>query len=111
MVVLLTGLVALAGSSALVTRQLGLGRSIGGATQLAIRRQEALRAAAHRRTLPGDAMCRHPSFASGSNSERTMREVWTVAPDGDLRTATVVVTFARVGGTSQVALHTLIACY
>jgi Tfp pilus assembly protein PilV len=111
MLVLLTGLAALAGSSALVSRQLGRSRSIGRATEMAVRRVEVLRAAASRRASPAGARCQHPSFASGTDSAPGMREAWTVAASGGLRTASVVVTYARVGGASQVALHTLIACY
>ncbi|HEU4649714.1 MAG TPA: type II secretion system protein [Gemmatimonadales bacterium] len=111
MLILCTGIAALVGSSALVTRQLGRSRSIDRATQMAVRRLEALRAAASHRMAPGRGRCQHPSFAGGTDAVPGMREEWSVAPGGALRTASVVVTYTRTGGTSEVALHTRIACY
>lgn len=111
MLVLLTGIAAAVGSSALVTRQLGQSRGVGRASQMAVRRLEALRAAAGRLVTPGRARCQHPSFSGGTDSAPGMHEVWAVAPSGVLRAASVVVTYKRTGGTSEVALHTRIACY
>lgn len=111
MLVLLVGLSALAGTSALVSRALGRSRSIGRATEAAVRRLEALRVAASRHASPAGPRCQHPDFASGTDSASGLRATWTVAPSGTRRAASVVVRYGRAGGTSQVALHTLIACY
>jgi Tfp pilus assembly protein PilV len=111
MLVLLTGIVALVGSSSLVTRQLGRARIIGSAAQVAVQRLETLRRAASQHASAGGAACQHPSFASGSSSTRGLSEVWTVDGSGGVRAASVVVTYARIGGTSRLTLHTLFACY
>ena len=55
MLVLIIGATALVGSSGLVSRQIGRGRSINAATQVAVQRLETLRRAANRRTAVGGA--------------------------------------------------------
>jgi len=110
MLVLIIGATALVGSSGLVSRQIGRGRAISTATQVAVQRLETLRRAANRRTSVGGARCLHASFASGTATTRGMSEAWGLSGTS-LRTAVDTVTYARTGGTSLVVLTTLIACY
>ena len=110
MLVLIIGATALVGSSGLVSRQIGRGRSINAATQVAVQRLEALRRAANRRTAVGGARCLHSDFANGSATTLGMTEAWGVG-SGSLRTVADTVTYSRTAGTSRVILQTLIACY
>jgi Tfp pilus assembly protein PilV len=111
MLVLTIGVTAMVGSSALVTRQIGRGRSISNATQLAVQRLETLRRIADRRTSVGGAKCQDASFASGTATTLGMSESWTVPSTGILRGVSATVSYNRTGGTSRVTLRTLIACY
>lgn len=111
LLVLTVGVTALVGSSALVSRQIGRGRSIGNATQVAVQRLETLRRAANRRTSVGGSKCQHSSFASGTATTRGVSESWGVASSGTLRQVVDTVTYNRTGGASSIVLRTLIACY
>jgi type II secretory pathway pseudopilin PulG len=110
MLVLIIGATALVGSSGLVSRQIGRGRAIGTATQVAVQRLEALRRAANRRTSVGGTRCQHTDFADGTATTQGMSESWGVG-SGALRPVADTVIYARTGGTSRVILNTLIACY
>ncbi len=110
MLVLIIGATALVGSSGLVSRQIGRGRSINAATQVAVQRLETLRRAANRRTAVGGARCLHSDFADGSATTLGMTEAWGVS-SGSLRIVADTVTYSRTAGTSRVILQTLIACY
>jgi type II secretory pathway pseudopilin PulG len=110
MLVLIIGATALVGSSGLVSRQIGRGRAISTATQVAVQRLEALRRAANRRTSVGGTRCQHTDFADGTATTLGMSESWGVG-SGALRTVADTVIYARTGGTSRVILNTLIACY
>jgi len=110
MLVLIIGATALVGSSGLVSRQIGRGRSISTATQVAVQRLETLRRAANRRTSVGGARCLDASFASGTATTRGMSEAWGLTGT-TLRDAVDTVTYSRTGGTSLVVLQTRIACY
>jgi type II secretory pathway pseudopilin PulG len=111
MLVLIIGATALVGSSGLVSRQIGRGRAISNATQVAVQRLETLRRVANRRTAVGGARCLDANFASGTATTRGMSEAWSVTNAGTLRTAVDTVAYGRTGGTSRVVLRTLIACY
>jgi prepilin-type N-terminal cleavage/methylation domain-containing protein len=111
MLVLIIGATALVGSSGIVSRQIGRGRSISTATQVATQRLETLRRAANRRTSVGGNRCQHASFASGTATTLGMSESWGVATVGTLRSVVDTVTYGRTSGTSRVILRTLIACY
>jgi prepilin-type N-terminal cleavage/methylation domain-containing protein len=112
MMVLIIGATALVGSSGLVSRQIGRGRSISMATQVATQRLETLRRAANRRTSVGGNRCQHASFASGTATTLGMSESWgIVSAGGTLRSVVDTVTYGRTSGTSRVILRTLIACY
>ena len=111
MMVLIIGATALVGSSALVSRQIGRGREISIATQVATQRLEALPRAANRRTAVGGARCAHADFAAGTATTLGMSESWGVGAGGSLVTVADTVVYSRAGGTSRVILQTRIACY
>ena len=108
--VLVIGVMGLVGTSALVTRQINRSRMATIATEVGTRRLEQLKLAA----VPNGATaaCAAASFANGGPvTGRGVTESWTVTNAGTLRTATVAVTYPRVGGTSTITLQTVIGCY
>jgi type II secretion system protein I len=109
-VVLGIGVIALVGTSGLVTRQIGRSRVITIANEVATRRLEQLKLAA----APNGAAaaCTSAGFANGGPvTSRGVTESWTVTNAGTLRTATVTVTYPRTGGIGTVTLQTEIGCY
>jgi prepilin-type N-terminal cleavage/methylation domain-containing protein len=111
MVILGVGITALVGSSALVTRQIGRGRILTIATEVANQRLEKLRLLA--RPYNGAAACARAGFASSTapDTVRHVIESWTVSGSGNSRTITVAVTYPRQGGTSTDMLSTIVGCY
>ena len=112
-IILGIGLTALAGGSALVTRQVGRGRVVTVATQLATQKLDSLRMLA---AIPngGGARCTHGSFATGGPS--TTRGVtlnWRVLNGVAARTRDVAVTvsYATLRGARAVTLTSTIGCY
>jgi prepilin-type N-terminal cleavage/methylation domain-containing protein len=106
-VVLGIGVVALAGSSAMVTRMIGRGKHETRAAQMAARRIETLRAAG----LSTTPRCTSAAFVSdGPEVTDGMTESWVVPVAGDLRTITVTVTHPTVKGTHTDLLTTTIEC-
>lgn len=106
-VVLGIGVVALAGSSATVTRMIGRGKHETRAAQVAARRLETLRSAA----LATTPRCSNAAFASGGPAVTDkVTENWVVTPAGTLRTVTVTVTHATARGTHTDVLTTIIDC-
>jgi prepilin-type N-terminal cleavage/methylation domain-containing protein len=110
-VVLVIGVVALAGTSAFVTRQIGRSRIATIATEVGTRRLEQLKLAAAPTGVT--AACASAAFASSGApiTERGVTESWTVNTVGTMSTATVTVSYPRRGGTSTITLQTLIGCY
>jgi len=108
--VLGVGITALVGSSALVTRQIGRGRMMTLANEVATRRLELLRLAA--RPIGAGAPCSQSGFASGGPvTTRGVTESWTVSGSGTTRTVTVTVSYPVKGGTASSTLRTVIGCY
>jgi prepilin-type N-terminal cleavage/methylation domain-containing protein len=108
--VLTIGVMGLVGTSALVTRQINRSRIATIATEVGTRRLEQLKLAAA--PNGATAACASASFANGGPvTARGVTESWTVANAGTTRTATVTVTYPRVGGTSTITLQTEIGCY
>lgn len=109
--VLGVGIVALAGTSGMVTRQIGRGRMITIASQVAAERFDILRRAAAIRNASGQP-CQHSSFASGSGSARGITEAWTVSAGavGVPRTVSDSVAYPRAGGKSWFTMTTIIGC-
>jgi Tfp pilus assembly protein PilV len=106
-VVLGVGVVALAGSSSLVSRMIGRGRAETHAALAATRRMETLRSAARSTTPP----CTAPGFASGGPiSGDGHTEWWAVPPTGAVRRVRVTVGYLTVQGSRSAVLETGIEC-
>jgi prepilin-type N-terminal cleavage/methylation domain-containing protein len=107
LVVLGIGIVALTGSSALVTRMIGRGKMETHAALAASRRVELLRVLAHS-TSP---RCISPDFASGGPViQDGLAQSWTVTPAGTLRRVRVTVGYLTVRGSRSAVLETAIQC-
>ncbi len=107
LIVLGVGIVALAGSSSMVTRMIGRGKAETHAALAASRRMETLRSAA-RSTTP---RCTAASFASGGPTRVDgASEVWVVPSAGTLRRVRVTVTYLTVRGSQSAVLETEIEC-
>jgi len=114
-VVLGIGIMALASTSAIAARQLGQGRTMTIASQVATQRFDILRRAAAMRNASSQ-QCQNASFAAGTATHDTiqagLKEAWTItgAGVGVPRTVTDTVTYRRNGGTSKLVLSTIIGC-
>ena len=106
-VVLGVGIVALVGSSAMVTRMIGRGKVETRAAQVASRRIETLRMAAYS-TSP---RCTAVGFANGGPvTTSNVTESWVVPTVGKVRSVQVNVTYRTVQGTRTASLQTRIEC-
>jgi prepilin-type N-terminal cleavage/methylation domain-containing protein len=106
-VVLAIGIIALVGSSAMVTRMIGRGKVETRVAQAASHRIEALRLAAHS-TSP---RCTAGAFANGGPvTTNGITESWTVPAAGKVRAVQVNVTYRTVRGTRTASLQTRIEC-
>ena len=107
LVVLCVGVLALSGSSSMITRMIGRGKSETHAAMAASRRVEMLRQAA-RSSSP---RCTAPEFASGGPIiEDGLRQSWTVPPTGPVRRIRVTVSYLTVRGIRSAVLETAVAC-
>lgn len=107
LVILGVGILALTGSSALVTRMIGRGKVETQAALAASRRLEMLRLAAG----ATDPRCTSADFASGGPvSQGRLTESWTVAPTGSPRRVRVTVTYLTVRGSRSAVLETAVPC-
>ena len=101
------GIIALVGTSAAVTRMIGLGKVETRAAQAASRRMEALRLAAYT-TSP---RCTDPRFASGGPVlSGGMTESWLVPPTGRIRKVRVTITYLTARGSREAMLETVLTC-
>ena len=106
-VVLGVGIVALVGSSAMVTRMIGRGKVETRAAEVASRRLETLRLAAYS-TSP---RCTAVGFANGGPvTTSNVTESWVVPTVGKVRSVQVNVTYRTVQGTRTASLQTRIEC-
>jgi prepilin-type N-terminal cleavage/methylation domain-containing protein len=106
-VVLSVGVIALAGSTAMVTRMIGRGKVETRVAQAASRRIEALRLSAYS-TSPH---CTAGTFASGGPvTANGLTESWSVPPAGRVRAVQVNVTYGTVSGPRTASLQTRIEC-
>ena len=106
-VVLGIGIVALVGSSAMVTRMIGRGKVETRAAQVASRRLETLRLAAYS-TSP---RCTAAGFATGGPVTTSgVTESWVVPAAGKVRSVQVNVTYRTVQGSRTASLQTRIEC-
>lgn len=105
-VVLTIGIIALAGSSASVTRMIGRGKTETRAALAAARRMEILRLAAD-----APPRCTDSGFASGGPViSGGMSESWQVPGAGKVRHVRVTVTYLTVRGPRTAMLETRVAC-
>jgi len=106
-VVLGIGVIALVGSSGLVTRMVGRGRSETLAAQAANQRIETLRALAYSTTT----LCTAGGFASGGPATTNgIRERWIVSVAGKVASVSDTVTHRVARGTHKDVLTTRIEC-
>jgi prepilin-type N-terminal cleavage/methylation domain-containing protein len=107
LVVLGVGIVAMAGSSSLVTRMIGRGKAETHAALAASSRMDMLRSAAHSTRPP----CTASGFASGGPALiGGATESWVVPPEGTIRRVRVTVTYLTVRGSRSATLETDIQC-
>jgi type IV pilus assembly protein PilV len=110
MVVLGIGITALVGTSALVTRQIGRGRIVTVANQLANQKLDELRRAAAIKS--GGNHCTNAAFASGSSGPtRSVTLNWTVGASGAARNVTVTASYPVRNGTKTFQIATVVGCY
>ena len=106
LIVLGVGVLALTGSSSLVTRMIGRGKVETQAALAASRRLEALRLAA-----ATDPRCTSAEFSSGGPvSQGRLTESWSVSPIGSPRRVRVTVTYLTVRGSRSAVLESAIPC-
>jgi prepilin-type N-terminal cleavage/methylation domain-containing protein len=106
-VILGVGVIALVGSSAMVTRMIGRGQVETRAAQAASRRFEALRLAAYSST----PRCTAGAFASGGPvTTNGITESWAVPPLGTVRSVQVNVTYRTVRGPRTATFLSKIEC-
>jgi prepilin-type N-terminal cleavage/methylation domain-containing protein len=107
LVILAVGILALTGSSSVITRMIGRGKAETHAALAASQRMERLRLAAG----AGGARCTAPEFASGGPViENGLTQSWTVPPTGAVRRVRVTVTYLTVRGIRSAVLESAIAC-
>ncbi len=107
-VVLLTmGVMALLGSSALVSRMIGRGRGSTVAVQVATARLERLRRIATSTT----PRCTSPQFVSDSTTTAGVAERWIVEPGAGLsRRVSVILAYRDPRGPARDTLRTTVLC-
>jgi prepilin-type N-terminal cleavage/methylation domain-containing protein len=106
-VVLSIGVLALTGSSAMISRMIGRGRVETHAALLASRRLEQLRQQAASTT----PRCTAANFASGGpHLDEGLLESWTVAPAGRVRRVSVSVSYLTIRGSRSAVLESEVAC-
>jgi len=104
------GITALVGTSALVTRQIGRGRIVTIANQLATQKLDELRRAAAIKS--GGNHCTNAAFASGnSGPTRGVTLTWTVGASGAARNVTVTASYPVSNGTKTFQISTYVGCY
>lgn len=107
-VILSIGVIALAGSSGMITRMIGQGKRTSAAVQVGASRLEGLRQTARRTSPP----CLDPAFATGGPVVTDqVTESWVVPGSGASRTVLAIVTYSRVGGTATDTLVTVVRCF
>jgi prepilin-type N-terminal cleavage/methylation domain-containing protein len=106
-VVLSLGVMALAGSTAMVTRMIGRGKVETRVAQAASRRIEGLRLSA----LSTTPRCTAGTFVSGGPvTANGLTESWTVPAAGKVRSVQVDVTYRTVRGPRTATIQTRIEC-
>ncbi len=105
------GITALVGTSALVTRQIGRGRIVTIANQLANQKLDELRRRAARKV--GGNYCADPNFVSGGPvTTRGVTYSWNVVVvAGKSSTVTVTASYPVQTGTRGFSITTMVGCY
>lgn len=106
LVVLSIGVLALIGTSAMVTRMLGAGRAVTLAAQVGAARLEWLRRLAGS-TLPP---CTHPRLAAGSALTRGISERWSVESEGSARLVALALEYPAPRGPVHDTLLSILPC-
>ncbi|HEU4827629.1 MAG TPA: prepilin-type N-terminal cleavage/methylation domain-containing protein [Gemmatimonadales bacterium] len=104
--VLGVGILALVGSSALVSRMIGEGKRATYAAQIAQRRIEAFR-----REAALTANCGSLAAATGTASTDRITEQWAITVGNDSRNITVRAIYPNGRGNDTVQLTTIVGCY
>ncbi|HEX6644496.1 MAG TPA: prepilin-type N-terminal cleavage/methylation domain-containing protein [Gemmatimonadales bacterium] len=105
--VLGVGILALVGSSALVTRMIGEGKRATFAAQIAQRRIENFR----RMAVSTPTQCTSLTASTGTATANRITEQWTITVGTGTRTVTVRAIYPDGRGTDTVVLSTIIGCY
>ena len=106
-VILGVGILALTGSSAVVTRMIGRGKMETQAAVTASHRMEVLR----RLAASTSPRCRASEFSSGGPAmDGGLLTSWTVGPSGGTRRVRVRVTYLTLRGPRSAVLETSIPC-
>jgi len=105
-IVLGVGVTALVGSSAMVSRMVGRGKSETVAAEVASRRIEYLRALAYAST----PRCTHGSFVNGNAPTDGTTEKWTVVVNGKYATIADTVSHRVARGTHKDVLTARVEC-
>jgi prepilin-type N-terminal cleavage/methylation domain-containing protein len=109
LVLLTVGVMALIGSSAMVSRMIGRGRESTLAVQVATARLERLRRIAASTT----PRCASPAFATDSAVSAGVSERWVVSPpagSGLSRRVSVITVYRDPRGLVRDTLHTVVLC-
>jgi prepilin-type N-terminal cleavage/methylation domain-containing protein len=105
--VLGVGILALVGSSTLVTRMVGEGKRATFATQIAQQRIEWVR----RRAMNTSPQCTLVPAATGTATTSRVTEQWTITAATGTRSVTVRAIYPSGRGTDTIELSTIIGCY
>jgi type II secretion system protein I len=107
LVLLTVGVMALVGTSALVSRMIGRGRGSTVAVQVATARLESLRRVAASTT----PKCTSPRFVSDSTTTAGVSERWVVdTAAGLLRRVSVILMYRDPRGSVRDTLRTIVLC-
>lgn len=106
LLVLALGVLATAGSAAMVARMIGRGRHDTTLALVAGARIEWLRGLVSA-TSP---LCLDTGFASGAAVSGRIRERWELSPAGDARRITLTLEHPEAGGTVQDTLRSAVLC-
>ena len=104
--VLGVGILALVGSSTLVSRMIGEGKRATFATQVAQQRMEVFR----RRAME-QPNCTNLGAETGTATAGRISEEWTVTVGASTRNVTVRAIYPDGRGTDTVQLSTIVGCY
>lgn len=107
MVILSIGLLALAGATANVSKMVGYGKWATAASQVAVRRLEAIRQVAYS-TTPA---CTSTALVGGGPiGYNGMTESWRIVGTGSTRVVEVVVSYPRGGRVVTDSVTTILRC-